>query len=74
MELKQGPNSRHIHTGFSGIAGKYVYCPPFTQPQGIQKEMTWRVFNKSAFYEMEIQRWVAEKKEKKIYFLIFCPL
>ncbi|KAI4787682.1 hypothetical protein KUCAC02_036313, partial [Chaenocephalus aceratus] len=26
-ELKQGPNSPHIHTGFPGVAGKYVYCP-----------------------------------------------
>lgn len=27
MDLKQGPNSPHIHTGFPGVAGKYVYCP-----------------------------------------------
>ncbi len=24
MELKQGPNSPHIHTGFPGVAGNYV--------------------------------------------------
>ncbi len=24
VELKQGPNSPHIHTGFPGVAGNYV--------------------------------------------------
>ncbi len=42
MELKQGPNSPHIHTGFPGVAGKYVHCPAkvfsIYQPQGMQKD------------------------------------
>ncbi|KAL3966692.1 polyamine-modulated factor 1 [Sarotherodon galilaeus] len=27
MDLKQGPNSPHVHTAFPGVAGKYIYCP-----------------------------------------------
>lgn len=27
LQMKQGPNSPHIHTGFPGVTGKYVYCP-----------------------------------------------
>ncbi len=42
MELKQGPNSPHIHTGFPGVAGKYVHCLAkvfsIYQPQGMQKD------------------------------------
>ncbi len=26
LELRQGPNSPHIHTGFPGVPGKYIYC------------------------------------------------
>lgn len=65
MELKQGPNSPHIHTGFPGVPGKYIYCPAkvfsIYKGQGMVKEMTWKEFQDSAFYEAEKQRWVAEK-------------
>ncbi|GAA6098530.1 uncharacterized protein LOC116715905 [Tachysurus ichikawai] len=33
--------------------------------QGMKKEMTWKEFQKSAFYEMERQRWVAERRKQK---------
>ncbi len=72
MELKQGPNSPHIHTGFPGVPGKYIYCPAkvfsISNCQGIVKEMTWKVFQDSAFYEAEKQRWVAEKGKLKDFF------
>ncbi len=71
IELKRGPNSPHIHTGFPGIAGKYVHCSAkvfsIYQPQNMQKEMTWKEFKESAFYKMERQRCVAEKKILCIY-------
>ncbi|XP_056267292.1 uncharacterized protein LOC130191663 [Pseudoliparis swirei] len=55
MGLKQGPNSPHIHTGFPEVAGKYVYCPAkvlsLYRDQGMEKEMTWREFQASDFYE-----------------------
>ncbi|XP_026200512.1 uncharacterized protein LOC113151805 isoform X2 [Anabas testudineus] len=66
-ELKQGPNSRHIHTGFSGIAGKYIYCPAkvfsLYRDQGMEREMTWKEFQESPFYDKERQRWMGEKRK-----------
>ncbi|KAJ4918820.1 hypothetical protein JOQ06_022161 [Pogonophryne albipinna] len=64
-ELKQGPNSPHIHTGFPGKAGKYVFCPAkvlsLYRDQGMEKQMTSKNFKESAFYEAEKKRWEAEK-------------
>ncbi|XP_054646842.1 uncharacterized protein LOC129189298 isoform X2 [Dunckerocampus dactyliophorus] len=61
MELRQGPNSPHIHTGFPGLPGKYIYCPAkvfsIYRQQGMEKEMSWREFQDSPFYEKEKQRW-----------------
>lgn len=66
-ELKQGPNSRHIHTGFPGVAGKYIYCPAkvlnLYNDRGMTEEMKWREFQSSAFYDMERERWAAEKQK-----------
>uniref|UniRef100_A0A1A7WYD0 DUF6729 domain-containing protein n=3 Tax=Iconisemion striatum TaxID=60296 RepID=A0A1A7WYD0_9TELE len=66
-ELKQGPNSPHIHTGFPGVPGKYIYCPSKVflsyKPQGMTKEMSWKEFCMSPFYEAEKLRWVAERKK-----------
>ncbi|MEQ2166695.1 hypothetical protein GOODEAATRI_030931 [Goodea atripinnis] len=71
-DLKQGPNSPHVHTGFPGVAGKYIYCPSkvlsIYQSQGMVKEMSWKEFSESPFYEAEKQRWVAEKKLNNIWF------
>ncbi|XP_053092416.1 uncharacterized protein LOC117599093 isoform X2 [Pangasianodon hypophthalmus] len=65
--LKQGPNSPHIHTGFPGVAGKYIYCPAkvlsLYQAQGTNAQMTWTEFQQSPFYEAERQRWIVEKKK-----------
>nr|XP_043887199.1 uncharacterized protein LOC122772949 isoform X1 [Solea senegalensis]XP_043887200.1 uncharacterized protein LOC122772949 isoform X1 [Solea senegalensis] len=65
--LKQSPHSKHIHTGFPGVAGKYIYCPPkvlnLYRPQGMVKEMTWREFQASPFYAMEKERWTVERKK-----------
>lgn len=65
MELKQGPNSPHIHTGFPGVAGKYIYCPAkvfsIYKDQGMEKEMTWKEFQESAFYKSKKLRWEVEK-------------
>ncbi|XP_036409935.1 uncharacterized protein LOC118795507 [Megalops cyprinoides] len=65
MELKQGPNSPHIHTGFPGVAGKYIYCPSkvysLYRDKGMAKEMDWKEFQESPFYELERQRWISEK-------------
>lgn len=67
LPLKQGPNSPHIHTGFPGVAGKYIYCPAkvfsLYQAQGMSAEMSWRDFQQSPFYEAEKQRWIEEKKK-----------
>ncbi|XP_014848132.1 PREDICTED: uncharacterized protein LOC106921156 [Poecilia mexicana] len=53
--LKQGPNSSHVHTGFPGVNGKYIYCPAkvlsLYQSQGMKGEMTWGEFSQSSFYE-----------------------
>ncbi|XP_072242686.1 uncharacterized protein [Leuresthes tenuis] len=66
MVLKQGPDSPHIHTSFPGLAGKYIYCPSkvhaLYQHKGMTKEMSWKDFCKSPFFEEEKQRWVQEKK------------
>ncbi|KAF3849999.1 hypothetical protein F7725_019718 [Dissostichus mawsoni] len=60
MELKPGPNSPHIHTGFPGVAGKYVYCPAnvlsLYRDQGMEKQMTWKNLKESVFYEAEKKR------------------
>ncbi|XP_058478309.1 uncharacterized protein LOC131451766 isoform X1 [Solea solea] len=65
--LKQSPHSKHIHTGFPGVAGKYIYCPlkvlNLYRPQGMLKEMTWREFQASPFYAMEKERWTVERKK-----------
>ncbi|KAM9454738.1 uncharacterized protein Hap1MRO34_020533 [Clarias gariepinus] len=67
LELKQGPNSPHVHTGFPGMAGKYIYCPSkifsLYKDLGMENEMTWREFEDSAFYEIERQRWESEKRK-----------
>ncbi|KAK6317979.1 hypothetical protein J4Q44_G00112700 [Coregonus suidteri] len=67
LELKQGPNSPHIHTGFPGVAGKYIYCPAklfsLYQAKGMEKEMTWKEFQASAFYHDEKKRWMDEKRK-----------
>ncbi|XP_054475533.1 uncharacterized protein LOC129107946 [Anoplopoma fimbria] len=48
MQLKQGPNSPHIHTGFPGVSGKYIYCPAkvcsLYKDRGMKKKMTWKEF------------------------------
>lgn len=63
--LKQGPQSPHIHTGFPGVAGKYVYCPArvfsLYRTEGMTHEMAWGEFCQSSFYEAERTRWAAEK-------------
>ncbi|XP_051793442.1 uncharacterized protein LOC110959929 isoform X2 [Acanthochromis polyacanthus] len=67
LELKQGPDSPHIHAGFPGVAGKYIYCPAkifsVYKDKGMDKEMTWREFQESPFFEVEKQRWEAEKRK-----------
>ncbi|XP_029026750.1 uncharacterized protein LOC114867838 [Betta splendens] len=69
-ELKQGPNSPHIHTGFPGIGGKYIYCPAkvhsLFKDKGMEREMTWREFQASPFYNMERERWAAEKGRRNL--------
>ena len=66
-ELKQGPNSKHIHTGFPGVVGKYIYCPEkvfsLYKDKGMTKEMSWRDFQASSFYNIEKERWAAERKK-----------
>ncbi len=59
--LKQGPESPHIHTGFPGVAGKYVYCPARVFSLYQTEGMTWGEFCQSSFYEAERKRWAAEK-------------
>ncbi|KAK9542104.1 hypothetical protein VZT92_002097 [Zoarces viviparus] len=65
MELKQDPNRPHIHTGFPGLTGKYIYCPgevsSLYKDQSTEKETTWNEFQGSAFYETEKKRWEVEK-------------
>ncbi|KAM3620742.1 uncharacterized protein V6R79_001354 [Siganus canaliculatus] len=65
LGLKQGPDGPHLHTGFPGVAGKYIYCPAkvfsLYKEKGMEKEMTWREFQQSPFFALEKQRWVAEK-------------
>ncbi|XP_056126700.1 uncharacterized protein LOC130104238 [Rhinichthys klamathensis goyatoka] len=67
MDLKQEPNSPHIHTGFPGVAGKYIYCPSkvysLYRDKGMAKEMNWKEFQQSPYYEAERQRWVDERKK-----------
>ncbi|KAL2087402.1 hypothetical protein ACEWY4_016231 [Coilia grayii] len=66
MELKQGPNSPHVHTAFPGVAGKYIYCPSKVfsvyRDKGMTKEMNWKEFQQSPFFEAERKRWVEERK------------
>lgn len=65
--IRQGPESPHVHTGFPGVPGKYVYCPSkvlsLHQANGMSQEMTWEEFSQSPFYEAEKIRW-AEKGNK----------
>ncbi len=67
MVLKQGPNRPHIHTGFPGVAGKYIYCPSkvysLYQDKGMAKEIKWNEFQNSPYFEAERQRWVEERKK-----------
>ncbi|XP_057191973.1 uncharacterized protein LOC130555616 [Triplophysa rosa] len=53
MGLKQGPNSPHIHTGFPGVAGKYIYCPSkvysLYRDKGMAKDMSWIEFQQSPY-------------------------
>ncbi len=65
LELKQGSNSPHIHTGSPGVAGKYVYSPPITSLRISRKRWSGESLT-SALYEMA--------GRNKWYFLIFCPL
>ncbi len=63
--LKQGPESPHIHTGFPGVAGKYVYCPArvfsLYQTDGMTHEMTWESSVSLPFMRLKGKRWAAEK-------------
>ncbi|KAG9352518.1 hypothetical protein JZ751_020932 [Albula glossodonta] len=65
LPLKLGPTSPQIHTGFPGVAGKYIYWPSrvlsLYRAQGMVAEMNWREFQQSASYEAEKQRWALEK-------------
>ncbi|XP_041839193.1 uncharacterized protein LOC121638449 isoform X2 [Melanotaenia boesemani] len=74
-ELKQGPNSPHIHTGFPGVAGKYIYCPSkvhaLYRGQGIEKEMTWKEFQKSPFYDLEKKRDGWKKENNQIVYILY---
>ncbi len=61
-------NSPHIHTGFPGVAGKYIYCPYLVfslyQAQGMSAEMSWSDFQQYQIYEAEKKRWMEKKKKK----------
>ncbi|KAM3621622.1 uncharacterized protein V6R79_013761 [Siganus canaliculatus] len=65
--LKQGPNSPHIHSYFPDLPGKYIYCPSrvfsLYREQGMDKELTWREFQQSRFFEAERERWAGEKRK-----------
>ncbi|KAJ4920067.1 hypothetical protein JOQ06_022452 [Pogonophryne albipinna] len=65
--LKQGPNSPHTHASFPGVPGKYIYCPSrvfsLYNAQGMEKELTWREFQQSDFYDAERDRWIADKRK-----------
>ncbi|KAK1883027.1 DNA-directed RNA polymerase subunit beta' [Dissostichus eleginoides] len=65
--LKQGPNSPHTHASFPGVPGKYIYCPSrvfsLYNAQGMEKELTWREFQLSDFYDAERDRWIADKRK-----------
>ncbi|XP_078811397.1 uncharacterized protein LOC144995541 isoform X1 [Oryzias latipes] len=67
--LKQGPGSPHIHTGFPGVVGKYVYCPArvlsLHRANGMTQEMTWETFSQSPFYEAEKMRWAAGRQAEE---------
>nr|XP_054592907.1 uncharacterized protein LOC107373186 isoform X2 [Nothobranchius furzeri] len=65
--IKQGRDSPHVHTGFPGVTGKYIYCPSkvfsLYKAEGMTEEMTWRQFCQSSFYETEKKRWAAEQQK-----------
>ncbi|XP_058486220.1 uncharacterized protein LOC131460006 [Solea solea] len=65
--LKQSPHGKHIHTGFPGVADKYIYCPSkvfnMYKSGGMLTEMTWKEFQASPFYAMEKKNWAAERKK-----------
>ncbi|TWW76467.1 hypothetical protein D4764_13G0011290 [Takifugu flavidus] len=65
LTLKQGPNSPHIHTGFPGVAGKHIYCPSkvysLYRDKGMAREMTWKEFVATPFFEAERRRWMEER-------------
>ncbi|RVE64370.1 hypothetical protein OJAV_G00125310 [Oryzias javanicus] len=65
--LRQGPGSPHVHTGFPGVPGKYVYCPSkvlsLHQAKGMTHEMSWEEFSQSPFYEAEKIRWTRKGKK-----------
>lgn len=73
--LKQGPDSPHVHTGFPGVAGKYVYCPArvfsLYQSEGMTHKMTWAEFCQSSFYEAEKERWATEKHTHTHIYAVF---
>ncbi|KAL1277039.1 hypothetical protein QQF64_023712 [Cirrhinus molitorella] len=56
LPMKQGLNSPHIHTGFTGVFFLY-------KAQGMSAEMSLGEFQQSPFYEAEKQRWIEEKKK-----------
>ncbi|GAA6082646.1 uncharacterized protein LOC116715905 [Tachysurus ichikawai] len=54
-----------INKALSDISTALQRSLKLTVHQGMKKEMTWKEFQKSAFYEMERQRWVAERRKQK---------
>ncbi|TWW79902.1 hypothetical protein D4764_10G0009320 [Takifugu flavidus] len=65
LTLKQGPNSPHIHTRFPGVACKHIYCPSkvysLYRDKGMAREMTWKEFVATPFFEAERRRWMKER-------------
>ncbi|GAA6112162.1 uncharacterized protein LOC117815960, partial [Tachysurus ichikawai] len=66
QQQKQQPEQRkQTKTCLSCGQPKSCYENDGSSHQGMKKEMTWKEFQKYAFYEMERQRWVAERRKQK---------
>ena len=58
-ELKQGPNSKHTHTKFPGVAGKVL---SIYRRRGVTKQITWTEPQAPSFHYMEKERCAAVRK------------
>ncbi|KAF3836161.1 hypothetical protein F7725_028719 [Dissostichus mawsoni] len=67
LRQNSSPHNMAPEKAQGDTAMKYIYCPSrvfsLYNAQGMEKELTWREFQQSDFYDAERDRWIADKRK-----------